>query len=123
MEKAIKYLIVEDDPAFSKVLEVVTSKVAGIDLVGVCNNTVDAVSKITKEKPKIILLDVNISGLEGPEVIELIEYQPLVIVISSHPEEIMENYEIEYFRFIQKPLTDSRQLTSVLEECIKILSV
>ena len=114
-------MIVEDDPAFAKVLEIVTEKVEELQLVGTFDNTVDAVSTITRQKPDIILLDINISGLEGPEMMELVEYQPKVVVISSHPEEIMSQYDIDYFAFIQKPLIESEVLIKVLRDCLASL--
>ena len=99
----------------------VTEKVEELQLVGTFDNTVDAVSTITRQKPDIILLDINISGLEGPEMMELVEYQPKVVVISSHPEEIMSQYDIDYFAFIQKPLIESEVLIKVLRDCLASL--
>ena len=94
-EKKYTYLIIEDDPAFSEILKVVTSKIPNIDLIATCDNTTDAARHIDVDKPDILLLDINISGLEGPEILEITDHKPKTIVISSHPEEVMENYEVD----------------------------
>ncbi len=114
-------LIVEDDPAFVEILKVVVKKVDEVELLGNCDNTLDAAKRIDLDKPDILLLDINISGLEGPEVLELSEHKPRTIVISSHPEEVMENYEVDYVAFIQKPLKNSEQLVNAVYKCIQQL--
>ncbi len=111
-------LIVEDDPAFVEILKVVVSKVKEVELLGTCDNTLDAAKRIDLDKPDVLLLDINISGLEGPEVLELSDHKPKTVVITSHPEEVMENYEVEYTKFIQKPLKNSSQLVSAIHKCL-----
>lgn len=93
-----------------------------IDFIGNCDNTLEAAKKIDLEKPDILLLDINISGLEGPEVLELSDHKPKTIVISSHPEEVMENYEVDYAHFIQKPLKNSEQLVNAIHKCINLIN-
>ena len=115
------YLIIEDDPAFVEILKVIMGKVGEVKLLGISDNTIDAAKRIDLDKPDILLLDINISGLEGPEVLELSDHKPKTIVISSHPEEVMENYEVEYVAFIQKPLRNAEQLVNAVHKCINLL--
>ncbi len=114
-------LIVEDDPSFVEILKIVVKKVAEVELLGSSDNTLDAAKRIDRDKPDILLLDINISGLEGPEVLELSDHKPKTIVISSHPEEVMENYEVDYVAFIQKPLKNSEQLVNAIHKCINLI--
>ncbi|MEQ9402828.1 MAG: response regulator [Cyclobacteriaceae bacterium] len=111
-------LIIEDDKAFSDILQSVLEKIPEVKVIGVCDNTVDAAKRLELDKPDILLLDVNISGLEGPEILEMTEHKPRTIVITSHSQEIMENYDIEYVEFIQKPLRSADQLINAVYECI-----
>lgn len=99
----------------------ISSKVAGAELIGTCDNTLDAAKRIDLDKPDILLLDINISGLEGPEILELADHKPKTIMISSHPEEVMENYEVDYVEFIQKPIKNSEQLINAMHKCIQLL--
>ena len=117
-QKKYTYLIIEDDPAFSEILKVVSSKIPNIELIASCDNTTDAARHIDVDKPDILLLDINISGLEGPEILEITDHKPKTIVVSSHPEAVMENYEVDYVEFIQKPLRDSEQLINAIHRCI-----
>ncbi|MEP5613101.1 MAG: response regulator [Cyclobacteriaceae bacterium] len=114
-------LIIEDDKAFSEILESIVAKVPEVEMIGISDNTVDAAKRLELDKPDILLLDVNISGLEGPEILEVTDHQPKTIVITSHGEEVMENYDIEYVAFIQKPLRSADQLVNAIYECINEL--
>lgn len=115
-------LIVEDDPAFAEILKVVVGKVSEVELIGTCDNTLDAAKRIDLDKPDVLLLDINISGLEGPEVLELSDHKPKTVVITSHPEEVMDNYDVEYTTFIQKPLKNSDQLVNAIHKCLKLMN-
>jgi response regulator of citrate/malate metabolism len=120
-DKKYTCLIIEDDPSFSEILRVITSKVPELELIAITDNTLDAAKHIDLDKPDILLLDINISGLEGPEILEISDHKPKTIVISSHPREIMENYEVDFVEFIQKPLKNSDQLISAIYACINQL--
>ncbi len=117
-----KCLIIEDDEAFADILATILERVPEVELIGISDNTVDAAKKLEREKPDVLLLDVNISGLEGPEILEMIDHKPATIVITSHEEGVMENYEIDYVEFIQKPLQSTDQLVNAIYSCLNQLS-
>lgn len=118
MDKKYTCLIVEDDTSFSFILEKIIRKIPEVEWVGTCTNTNDAAIAIQRKKPDILLLDINIDGLDGPEILELSNHKPKTIVISSHPEKIMDDYEIEFSHFIQKPLTNPESLVDILKWCV-----
>ena len=120
-QKKVTCLIVEDDPAFVEIFKAILSKVKEVELIGTCDNTLDAAKRINFDKPDILLLDINISGLEGPEILEIADHRSKVIMISSHPEEVMKKYTIDYVEFIQKPLQSSEHLINAIHRCIELL--
>jgi len=66
---------------------------------------VSAVLQIEKQKPDLIFRDINISSLDEPELVNLLSHRPKIMIISSHPESIMEaDYSgMKYDGYIQKP--------------------
>ena len=114
-------LIIEDDPAFVEILKMIVTKVQEVELLDSCDNTLDAAKRIDLGKPDVVLLDINISGLEGPEILELCDHKPKTIVISGHPKEVMENYDVEYVAYIQKPLKNSGQLVNAIHKCLELI--
>mgnify|MGYP000256489370 CR=1 FL=1 len=103
----LRCIIVEDDPGSQHYLKFLLERIGGIKVIGVYGNTVQAALNVEKLKPDFILLDINISGLDGPEFVELLDYQPKIIVITAHNEEYLKtNYDINYQFFIQKPIDE-----------------
>lgn len=110
----LKCIIVEDEILHQKLLNFYLEKIGGVEVIGMYVDTVQAAMNITKLKPDFIFLDINISGLEGPEFVELLETPPKIIVVSAHPEEFMqENYDISYEAYIQKPIDEVKLAASV----------
>ena len=112
----ISCIIVEDDPEFALLMEKYLERVPNIKNLGTYGGTTDAVLNIERQKPDILFLDIQISGLEGPEFLDLLNFQPHVIIVSGYDESIMNNYEIDYVDFIQKPPTIAR-LKEAIAKC------
>lgn len=104
--KPLTCIIVEDELAYQHVLIHLLKKMEGIEVLDVCADTVSAARSIEKKKPDVVLLDINISGLDGPEFMELLEHQPRVIIISGYDESYMRaNYSLPYDAYVRKPAT------------------
>ncbi|MEQ9304765.1 MAG: response regulator [Marinoscillum sp.] len=105
-DKPLRCIIVEDEVHHQELLLFYLKKIGTIEVVGVYEDTVNATVQIEKKKPDFIFLDINISGLEGPEFMDLLEHQPKVIMISAHSEEFMNiHYQVPYVAYIQKPIS------------------
>jgi two-component system LytT family response regulator len=112
----LSYIVVEDNPEFALLLQKYLERIPDLTHLGTYGGTTDAVLNIERQKPDVLFLDINISGLEGPEFMELVDFKPKVIIVSGHSEDIMNNYDIEYVDFIQKPPTLDR-LIDTIEKC------
>lgn len=111
-------LIVEDDPAFSQILASLVDKIPFLDLIGVVHNSIDAALRIAKDRPHILFLDINISGLDGPEILEASDYKPHTIIISSHNESVMKEYDVTYDCYIQKPLKSAKEFIEAVKKVL-----
>jgi two-component SAPR family response regulator len=121
LEKRYSCIIVEDDPQFAMLMERYVERIPELALMDTFADTTNAARHIEKMKPEIVFLDINISGLEGPEVMSLLDHQPAIIVISAHPESKMDEYDISYTHFLQKPINQA-QLQVAVNKCIQQLS-
>lgn len=99
-------IVVEDEVHHQELISFYLKKLGNIEILGMYADTVNASIQIEKQKPDVVFLDINISGLEGPEFVELLEYQPRIIMISAHSEEFMNHhYDIPYLAYVQKPIS------------------
>ncbi|MDH5608968.1 MAG: response regulator [Cyclobacteriaceae bacterium] len=99
-----KCIIIEDDPAFQTILKSLIGKIPELEILDVFDNSVDAALFITRKKPDLLFLDVEINGLSGLEVLDTLEIKPKTIVISSDKKYQDEASEMEVDAFMSKPI-------------------
>ncbi|MFK7991921.1 MAG: response regulator [Sandaracinaceae bacterium] len=71
---AVRVLVVEDDPALARLAEKMLAH-AGIE-VHVHERGFGVLQRIATCRPHVLLLDVMLPGLDGPELVELIRGDP-----------------------------------------------
>ncbi|MES2828243.1 MAG: response regulator [Bacteroidota bacterium] len=106
---------VEDDPDYAFILQTAISEVREDIVVGIVEDGRDAVSKLKsfadqKDKPKLILLDLNLPGLSGIDVLKMIKEMPhlkyipvILFSTSDNPKDIKASYEFGANAFVTKP--------------------
>lgn len=114
-------IIIEDDPAFIMMLNIAVRKIPELEIIGSYDKAFEAMSALREDSPDILITDINVQGHKGPEIVNMCATYPQVILISSHPEEIMEEYPIPYTAYIQKPISNFTLLRDAVQKCINAL--
>lgn len=107
-------IIIEDDPAFQVILKSLVGKLQHFEILDVFDNSVDAALFITRKKPDIVFLDVEINGLNGLEVLDSLEYKSKTIVITGDPNYETEARELGVDAFITKPIANFESFQEVV---------
>lgn len=68
-ETVKKVLMVEDDPSIRKIAEISLIRVGGFDALVVESGS-EAIRRFIDFQPDVILLDVNMPGMTGPEILQ-----------------------------------------------------
>jgi two-component system LytT family response regulator len=109
-----KIIITDDEPAAREGLTALLMLDQSIEILKVCSNGLEAIQAIDEHKPDILLLDIQMPGVNGFEVINSIrEYIPQIIFITAYDQyaiQAFENYALDY---LLKPFTDERFFKSV----------
>ncbi len=87
-------LIVEDSAAITERLLTLFSEIKRLDILLPVADGLTAYSRITKELPEIILLDIQLPGLTGVEILELINelnYSPHIIILTNNNNEYLKD--------------------------------
>ncbi|MEQ8238521.1 MAG: response regulator [Cyclobacteriaceae bacterium] len=115
--QTFKSIIIEDEKEYIDILKFYLKKIEGIEILNEYGDTVSAALEIERQKPDLIFLDINISGLDGPEFVDLLIHRPKIIIVSSHPESIMKSDfpDVDYDGYLQKPV-DLEKLKAVIEK-------
>jgi DNA-binding NarL/FixJ family response regulator len=86
-----KVLLVEDHPLFRERLGMLINRDLGMEVCGEADNTRSAMELIEKTKPDIAIVDINLRGASGLELIKDIKARGLdlaVLVLSMHEEQM-----------------------------------
>ena len=105
----LKYVVIDDDEIDRAVIEIEATKFSFLQKIASCCNPIEAIEIITRFKPDIIFLDIEMPGLSGIELIrKKITATALPVFITSHPEFALESYELDAFDYLLKPVSSER---------------
>lgn len=104
-----RILYVEDDPDIQQIAMMVLETIAGFT-VQACSSGIDAVAKAVAFKPDLMLLDVMMPGMDGPETLrelrkfpELADTPTVFMTAKVQPQEVQEYLGMGALAVIAKP--------------------
>jgi CheY-like chemotaxis protein len=98
-------LIVEDEAIAAQDYKMMLEN-AGFSVVGIVDTSTEAIAIANKEKPDIILMDINLKGeFSGIDAARIIydSYKPEIVFITGFEEEVLVFTGIHY-KYIKKPI-------------------
>jgi len=112
----VRMLIVDDEPIARRGLRMYAKAYHGVEVVGECGDGLGAIDAIERLKPDVVLLDVEMPGLNGFDVIEQIksETMPYIIFVTAHNQYALEAFRVHAIDYILKP-ADKKLMTEVFD--------
>lgn len=117
-----KILIVEDNDVDRKVIEKALGKYQLI----LSNNAEDGLNQAREEKPDLIVLDMNLPGMDGVEMCKVLKDEPdlkevpvVFLTSEDNPTLMVEAFESDAENYLTKPINStvlSSQVKAILEE-------
>lgn len=106
----IRTLIVDDEPLAREGLRVRLSLERDIELVGEAGDGPTAVSLIKRQLPDLVLLDVQMPGMGGFDVLAQIpqDQMPAVIFVTAHDRYALKAFDVYAVDYLLKPLDGTR---------------
>jgi DNA-binding LytR/AlgR family response regulator len=104
----MRTLIVDDEPLARERLKRMLANTAGVELVGEAETGAQAVELIEGRRPDLILLDIQMPGLDGFEVVEALEDPPLIIFVTAYDEYAIRAFEVQALDYLLKPFSQDR---------------
>lgn len=86
-----------------------------LNLVGECENVMQATSVLNSEKIDILFLDIEMPKISGIDFLRNVSNLPMVVLISSRPEYALEAFEYNVIDYIIKPLKADRFLKAIMK--------
>ncbi|GAA4777968.1 hypothetical protein GCM10023231_00510 [Olivibacter ginsenosidimutans] len=104
----LKIGIVEDDPETLRFLRELAEQVSGIRVVLTAQNGMEAVNKLMKITPDVLILDVEIPEMSGLEVLKQVNPVTRVVLCSAHRNYAYDGFEQKVANFLLKPFSKGR---------------
>ncbi len=118
-----KCLIVDDELTARQGLKMLCDENAHLNVVGICKNGMEAIDEIHALQPDIVLLDIQMPGIDGFEVVASIkEPKPKFIFITAHDHYAIKAFEINAIDYLLKPFSDDR-FEQAIARAIKLIKL
>lgn len=109
----INYIIVDDDELQIDFLQMQLHNMEELHCLEVCTNAFDARKKIVELKPDLLILDIEMPGLTGLQLVKSMKELPAVIFVTSHPGYAVDAFDVEAIDYIIKPVAPERLIRAI----------
>ena len=94
----VRVLVVDDQALFRRAAAAVVAETARFDVVGQVDTGEAAVAAVHTLHPDLVLMDVNLPGIDGLEATRRVRAQPsapVVLLLSTYDEDVGQGYAVE----------------------------
>jgi DNA-binding LytR/AlgR family response regulator len=106
----LKVLIADDEPIARRILREHLESIPGAEVAGEASTGTEALANILDLKPDVVLLDLQMPGLDGLAVVRSLrgERTPLVIFVTAYERHAVEAFEVGAIDYLLKPVRRER---------------
>lgn len=106
----LRVLVVDDEPLARDNLRIALSQVDQVNVVGECGDGAAAIEAIERLDPDVVMLDVQMPGIDGFGVIDEVgvEQMPTVVFVTAFDAHAVRAFQVHAFDYILKPFDDAR---------------
>ncbi|MCK8045947.1 two-component system response regulator BtsR [Shewanella sp. 1CM18E] len=119
----ISCIIIDDEPYAREEIAILLENEPDFDIVAQCSNAIEAIQAITKLKPQLIFLDIQMPKISGLELAAMLDPDdmPRIVFVTAFDEYAITAFEKQAFDYLLKPIDDNR-FTSTLARLRKDLT-
>jgi two-component system LytT family response regulator len=105
----LRVLIVDDEPLARKRISDLLARDAEVTIAGECGDGESAVRALDAVAPDLVLLDVQMPGCDGFEVLARARRQPrAVLFVTAYEEHAVRAFEVQAVDYLLKPFAEAR---------------
>jgi two-component system LytT family response regulator len=106
----LRVLIVDDEPLARRGLRVRLEAMPDIEIIGECESGRTAIAAIESDAPDVVLLDVQMPGLDGFDVVDAIgaDQMPVTIFVTAYDTHAIRAFDAHALDYLLKPIDDER---------------
>jgi two-component system LytT family response regulator len=104
----MRTLIVDDEPPARERLKRLLDDIEGVALIGEAEDGAQAVELIERERPDLVLLDIQMPGLDGFGVVEALDDPPPLVFVTAYDQYAIRAFEVNALDYLLKPFSRER---------------
>ena len=108
-----KCLIVDDERPALKLLAAYIAKLPNLELVASCENALQALSELQKNKIDLLFLDIQMPELTGLDLLKALKDKPQVILTTAYRDFAVEGFALDVTDYLVKPFALERFVQAV----------
>jgi DNA-binding LytR/AlgR family response regulator len=105
---AMRTLIVDDEAPARERLKRYLANLQEVEVIGEAKDGVQAVQMIEAQSPELVLLDIQMPGLDGFGVVEVLEDPPPIIFVTAYDQYAIRAFEVHALDYLLKPFSQQR---------------
>jgi DNA-binding LytR/AlgR family response regulator len=113
MHKKITCLAVDDEPLALSILKKYIESVENLELVGTCQNAVQALQLLQQYRVDLIFLDIQMPQIMGTDFIRTLKKSPKIIFTTAFRKYAIEGFELDAVDYLLKPISFERFLKAI----------
>ena len=106
----LRTIIADDEPLVRERLRALLAERDDVTLLGECGDGASALERIRRDKPDLVLLDVQMPELDGFEVLEALteDERPAIVFVTAYDEYAVRAFEVSAVDYLLKPIEPAR---------------
>jgi two-component system, LytTR family, response regulator len=109
----LRTLVVDDERLARERLRAFLRGIDGVEVVGEAANGPEAVTLIESLRPELVLLDIQMPGMDGFGVLRASSHKPAVIFATAYDSYAIQAFEVQAADYLLKPITRDRLIEAV----------
>ena len=106
----LRCLLVDDEPLARQRLRLLLGEAGGAEIVGEASNGTEALEQVAALRPDVLFLDVEMPGLDGFDVVDLLdpESRPAVVFVTAFDAYAVRAFDVHAVDYLTKPVRPAR---------------
>ena len=113
----LRTLIVDDEQVARRVLREGLESIAGVEIVAEAESGGAALDEIARHHPDLVLLDLQMPTMSGPDVVSRLkcgEHMPVIVIVTAYDQYALQAFDAGAIDYLVKPVRQER-LAEVIE--------
>jgi two-component system LytT family response regulator len=118
----LRTLVVDDEPVARRVLREELESIGDVEIIGEADDGLSALEQIVSRRPDLVLLDLQMPGMGGLEVVRKIRggvRLPAIVIVTAYDKYALEAFEAGAVDYLLKPIGQER-LAEAIERARRI---